>query len=77
MVLISGNDTSPETLAEQRFSIFSMLVGIIGVSVLVGMATVSVGDFDVMGRKRQEQIDAILMYLRYRRVPHDVRNQIM
>ena len=77
LLLVTGGNTEPDSLPEQRFSCFAMIVGIIGLSVLIGLATVTATDFDVIGRKKAEQIDSVLLYLQYRRVPPDVRDQIV
>ena len=34
-------------------------------------------DLDAIGRKKTEQVDAVLLYLRYRGVPSDVRREIV
>ena len=43
---------------------------------MIGLATVLASDFDVVGRKKTEQIDSILVYLRYRRVPKKLTREM-
>ena len=44
---------------------------------VIGQVTLCVSDLDAIGRKKTEQVDAVLLYLRYRGVPADVRSEIV
>ena len=77
LVLACGSNEEPETLGEIRFAVITLVIGILGLSVVIGLATVLATDFDVVGRKKTEQLDSLMVYLRYRRVPNKLKNEII
>ena len=74
--MISGADNEPETLSELKFSCVVFGFGLIVISIVIGMAGSMVEQIDQIGRKKTEQIDSLLVYLQYRRVPKDIRSEV-
>ena len=74
--MISGADNEPETLNELKFSCVVFGFGLIVISVVIGMAGSMVEQIDLIGRKKTEQIESLLVYLQYRKVPKDIRSEV-
>ena len=62
---------------ECAFVCSTISLGVFGLSVVIGQVTLVAQDVDAIGRKKTEQVDAVLLYLRYRGVPADVREEIV
>ena len=77
LALLLGEDTEPRSAAECAFAASTITFGVFGLAVVVGQVTLAAQQLDALGRKRTEQVDAVLLYLRYRDVPADVRREIV
>ena len=77
LTLLLGEDTEPMTGLECAFVCSTISLGVFGLSVVIGQVTLVAQDVDAIGRKKTEQVDAVLLYLRYRGVPADVREEIV
>jgi len=77
LTLLLGEDTAPGTAVECGFVCATISLGVFGLSVVIGQVTLVASDLDAIGRKKTEQVDAVLLYLRYRGVPGDVSKEIV
>ena len=77
LALLLGEGAAPRSAAECGFVVATITLGVFGLSVVIGQVTLAAQDLNAIGRKKTEQVDAVLLYLRYRGVPADVRREIV
>jgi potassium voltage-gated channel Eag-related subfamily H protein 7 len=71
-----GNDANPETYPEHVYSGFIMLTGIAVFATIVGGASSLLSNLDLTAQAQKQQMDTINQYLRFRRVPPELRSKI-
>jgi len=76
MVLV-GNDPMPTTVWQTAISAFGTILGIIVMSGIIGSATSLVASLDSYAEEKKDQMDSIRQYLAYRRVPREMRVQVL
>jgi potassium voltage-gated channel Eag-related subfamily H protein 7 len=68
-----GNDAKPVTYNENVYSGFIMLAGIAVFASIIGGASSLLSNLDLGAQAQKQQMDSINQYLRFRRVPSDLR----
>ena len=66
---VIGFDVYPRSVTETIYTIFCAILGLFGMSLLIGGASESIGEMNAMAAKTQQQLESLQHYMRYRRVP--------
>ena len=73
---IAPTNVSPETAVETLFSVLTLMGGVCISALVISSATSAVANLDAYAEMHQTELDAINGYLRFKRVPLDLRRRI-
>jgi CRP-like cAMP-binding protein len=77
LLVIIGSDTQPASQTQRFFTIASMIIGVCVFSLIIGAASSLLVTLDAHAAAREEQIDSIVHFMVFRKVPRALQRKIV